>query len=142
MALYFGEDPARVPFEQGKITQQPIQFLFLLSLVFYAYSPFGFSSCVSGLTYEKLIPCNLQLYPPCKTLLEYLYGRTRKTASKSSLKREEYRRKQRTINSRKVRAVRTDTQTSNTKRFMFSTRSTSLSCLSQSWEPETTCSGS
>lgn len=113
----------------------------LLNNLFSFFSSY-LSSCVSGLTYEKLIPCNLQLYPPCKTLLEYLYGRTRKTASKSSLKREEYRRKQRTINSRKVRAVRTDTQTSNTKRFMFSTRSTSLSCLSQSWEPETTCSGS
>ena len=113
----------------------------LLNNLFSFFSSY-LSSCVSGLTYEKLIPCNLQLYPPCKTLLEYLYGHTRKTASKSSLKREEYRRKQRTINSRKVRAVRTDTQTSNTKRFMFSTRSTSLSCLSQSWEPETTCSGS
>lgn len=81
---------------------------FLLYLVFYAYSPFGLDLWeTNSIVFDF---CNLQLYPPCKTLLEYLYGHTRKTASKSSLKREEYRRKQRARNLRKVCAVRTDSQ--------------------------------
>lgn len=114
----------------------------LLNNLFSFFSSY-LSSCVSGLTYEKQIPCNLQLYPPCKTLLGYLYGHTRKTASKSSLKREEYSRKQRTRSLRKVCAVRTDTQTSNTKKVhvLYSLDLLDL-CLWQSWEPETTCSGS